>query len=71
MMLEIYVWSWLHLHPAHVRRKLARFLGLSALILLPLLAMNLALIHRGHSPLTPQMEIRPGQGYYPGTLAQE
>lgn len=60
-MLEIFVWSWLHLHPTHIRRVLARFLILSMLVLVPLVALNLSLIKRGHAPEVPSFNIAQGQ----------
>lgn len=60
-MLEVYVWSWMHLHPAHVRRVLTRLLLISILVLLPLLALNLSLIKRGHTPKTPSFNISESQ----------
>ncbi len=71
MVLEIYIWSWVHLHPASVRRTVTRLLGISAMILLPLLAMNLTLIKRGFSPQTPSREINLSQPYYPGDIRGE
>lgn len=71
MWVEIHVWSWLHLHPAYVRRKLARFLGLSIIILLPLLAVNLMMMKRGFMPQRPSLEINLGQAHYPGEISKE
>jgi hypothetical protein len=71
MMVEIYIWSWVHLHPAHVRRTLVRLLGISAIILLPLLALNLTLIKRGFTPQTPSLEINLSQTHYPGDVPGE
>ena len=68
MMLELYVWAWLHLHPVHVRRVLARFLLMSALILVPLLALNISLVKRGFSPQTPSREINLSQSTQPGDV---
>ncbi len=71
MLVEIYIWSWIHLHPTHVRRKLARFLALSAIILLPLLALNLTLVKRGFMPQKPSLEINLSQTNYPENTSEE
>ena len=72
MMLELYVWSWLHLHPHHVLKQTAKFIGLSVLILLPLLAMNVALVKRGMSLKSPSFEINMSQSDYPaGDIPQD
>lgn len=71
MLVEIYIWSWIHLHPTHVRKKLARFLVLSAVILLPLLALNLTMVKRGFMPQKPSPEINLSQTHYPGDIPEE
>ncbi len=71
MMLELYVWSWMHLHPGHVLKTLGRFLLLSVLILLPLFALNRAIIQRGFMPDMPSREIHLSKDLYPGDVAGE
>jgi hypothetical protein len=71
MLIDIYVWSWIHLHPVHVRRVITRFLLLSALILAPLLLLNITLVKRGFSPQTPSLEINLNQANYPGDSAEQ
>lgn len=57
MTLEAYIWCWVHLHPGYLLRKLAKFLGLAALILIPLLYVNVELIKRGMKVDSPSFEI--------------
>ena len=56
MLLEIYIWSWINLHHRHLARRLTQLAVMSALILLPLLALNVVMIKRGFVP------DRPGPG---------
>lgn len=50
MVLEFFLWCWLHLYPTPIRRALTRLLILSMLVLVPLVALNLSLVKRGHTP---------------------
>lgn len=58
MYLEAYIWCWVHLHPGYLLRKLAKFMGLAALILIPLFYANLELVKRGFVPKPPSFEIQ-------------
>lgn len=57
MLLEIYIWSWINLHPRHLARRLTQLAVMSALILLPLLALNVVMVKRGFVPDRPGLEI--------------
>ena len=40
MVLEVYIWSWIHLHPRSIAKQLLKFLGIS--ILIPGLTIDLS-----------------------------
>lgn len=66
MLLECYIWCWIHLHPGYVLRKLAKLLGLAALVLLPLLYLNVDMARKGFTPVSPSTELhvdKPETGY--------
>lgn len=70
MLLELFIWSWVNLHPDHVRRQAIKFLIFSVLILLPLIVINLQIGSRGFTPALPSFIIEagepvPGNGDYP------
>ncbi len=58
MYLEAFIWSWVHLHPGYMLRKTAKFLGLAALVLIPLFYSNVYLIKQGHKPTSPSLHIQ-------------
>jgi hypothetical protein len=57
MFVEIFVWSWINLHPIHLLKKSAVLLGLAALVLLPLIYVNIDLIKKGFRPASPSFNI--------------
>ncbi|WP_125469012.1 hypothetical protein [Methylomagnum ishizawai] len=57
MYLEAFIWSWVHLHPGYLLRQTAKFLGLAALILLPLFLSNIYLVKQGFTPTAPSFHI--------------
>lgn len=61
MLLETYIWCWIHLHPGHVLRTVAKLLGLAALVLLPLFFLNVHMVKMGFTPQRPSFEIRVSQ----------
>jgi hypothetical protein len=61
MLLEIYVWSWLHLHPVHALRRTVKLLGISLLVLGPLIYANIALAQNGSKLSLPTFVIEAGQ----------
>ena len=66
MLFECYIWCWIHLHPGHVLRKLAKLFGLAALVLIPLLYLNVDMARKGFMPLPPSTEVhapKPIAGY--------
>lgn len=69
MVLEVYIWSWIHLHPRSIARQLLKFLGISILILGPLLALNVALVQRGLHTEIPGLTIDLSASSTPGDLA--
>lgn len=71
MKVEIFVWSWMNLHPHHVLKQTAKFLGIALLVLVPLLALNVALVKRGFVHDKPGLEINLSQSTYPGDTPPE
>jgi hypothetical protein len=70
MYLETFIWCWIHMHPHHVMRRLATFLALATLVLIPLLYVNVGLVRKGHQLRAPSLEIQaapnmPGEYYLP------
>ena len=61
MLLEAYIWTWMNLHPIHAIKTLARLTGLAALIILPLLALNVNLVRNGFRPTPPRPELQISQ----------
>jgi hypothetical protein len=61
MYLEAFIWCWVHLHPGYLLRTLAKRLGLAALILIPLIYINVDLVKRGFKPSTPSIELQVSQ----------
>jgi hypothetical protein len=61
MSLEAFIWCWINLHPIHVLRTLAKLLGLAALILIPLLYVNVDLARQGFKPTPPRLELQVSQ----------
>jgi hypothetical protein len=57
MFFECYTWCWIHLHPGHVLRTLAKLFGLAALVLIPLLYLNVDMARKGFTPLSPNTEL--------------
>ncbi len=57
MHLELYIWTWIHLHPRHVMRRLTFLLGISILILGPLLYLNVSMVRKGFELVKPGLEI--------------
>ncbi|MGI9211683.1 MAG: hypothetical protein ACR2HF_04355 [Methylococcaceae bacterium] len=60
MWLELFVWAWINLHPEHVKRRALLFLGLGALILMPLFIINMQMSTRGFKPSLPSFSIEAG-----------
>jgi hypothetical protein len=58
MYLEAYIWCWIHLHPGYLLRQTAKFLGLAALILVPLFYSNVYLAKQGFTPSSPSLHIQ-------------
>ncbi len=58
MYLETFIWSWVHLHPGYIFRRLMRFLGLAALVLIPLFYSNVYLTKQGFKPSSPSLELQ-------------
>ncbi|TSA04619.1 MAG: hypothetical protein D4R76_02365 [Methylococcus sp.] len=71
MVLEVYIWSWIHLHPRSIAKHLLKLLGISILILGPLFALNVALVQRGLQPATPGLTIDLSGSSYPGDVSLE
>jgi hypothetical protein len=65
MVLEIYIWSWIHLHPGHLLRKTAKYLGLAALVLIPLFYSNIYLIRQGFKPTPPSLHMQASSEQFP------
>jgi hypothetical protein len=61
MLLEAYIWCWINLHPFYVLRRVARLLGLAALIILPLLYVNADLVRKGFNISPPRTHIQASQ----------
>lgn len=61
MYLETFIWCWVHLHPGYLLRRLAKRLGLAALVLIPLIYINVDLVRKGFKPATPSMELQVSQ----------
>jgi hypothetical protein len=61
MYLETFIWCWIHLHPGYLLRKLAKLLGLAALVLIPLIYINVDLVKRGGKPAAPSIELQVSQ----------
>jgi uncharacterized membrane protein YGL010W len=63
MSLEFFIWCWIHLHPGHVLRTTAKLLGLAALVLIPLLFLNVHMLKMGFTPQRPSFEIQVSQSH--------
>jgi hypothetical protein len=61
MLLDAYVWCWINLHPIHMLRSAAKLLGLAALLLIPLLYLNVNLARNGFTPSPPRPELQISQ----------
>jgi hypothetical protein len=70
MLLKLYIWCWINLHPQYVLRRTAQFVGLSVLLLIPLLYLNLTIVQRGGAPTGPRFEINLSKFSPQGNLAQ-
>ena len=73
MALESFIWCWIHLHPYYVLQRLARLLLLAAMVLIPLLYINVDMVRKGFQLTPPKTEIqvaRPMPGDV-GTLEAE
>lgn len=51
----------MHLHPVHVMKQTAKMLGLSALILLPLLYLNVQFVRKGFKAAQPSFSLNAAQ----------
>jgi hypothetical protein len=63
MYLEAFLWCWVNWHPYYSTLKLAKLLAMAALILVPLLFVNVDLALKGHPPVTPRLELGAPQNY--------
>jgi hypothetical protein len=63
MYLEAFIWSWINLHPGFVLKKLAKLMALAALVLLPLLYINVDMARKGFAPAPPRMELQVAQPF--------
>lgn len=61
MYLETFIWCWIHLHPGHVLRTLAKLIGLAALVLIPLLYLHVDMLKKGFTPSRPSFSIQASQ----------
>ncbi|MBP1149946.1 MULTISPECIES: hypothetical protein [Methylocaldum] len=61
MVLEIYLWCWMHLEPRHAAKRGAKLLGLAVLVLAPLIYANVEMTGQGFKPSTPSLTIEVGQ----------
>jgi len=71
MVLEVYIWSWIHLHPRSIAKQLLKLVGISILILGPLLALNVTLVQRGLHTEIPGLTIDLSRSSTPGDFALE
>jgi len=71
MVLEVYIWSWINLHPRSIAKQILKFLGISILILGPLLALNVVLVQRGLHTEIPGLTIDLSGSSTPGDFALE
>jgi hypothetical protein len=70
MYLETFIWCWIHMHPYYVLRRLATLLALAAMVLGPLLYLNVDMVRKGHQIRAPSLQIQaapsmPGDVYLP------
>ncbi|MGZ8242336.1 hypothetical protein [Methylomagnum sp.] len=67
MYLEAFIWSWINLHPGFVLKKLAKLMALAALVLLPLLYINVDMARKGFTPTPPRLELQVAHEPIPGS----
>jgi hypothetical protein len=58
MTLEIFLWGWVHFHPVHSLKRGGRLLLIAAIILLPLLYMNVSLARQGFKISAPSFNLQ-------------
>jgi len=61
MVLEIYLWCWMHLEPRYAAKRGAKLLGLAVLALAPLIYVNIDMTRHGFKPSAPSLTIQVGQ----------
>jgi hypothetical protein len=61
MILEIYLWCWMHLEPRYAAKRGAKLLGLAVLALAPLIYVNIDMTRQGFKPAPPSLTIQVGQ----------
>lgn len=58
MVLEIYLWCWMHLEPRYAAKRGAKLLGLATLVLAPLIYVNIDIHRQGFKISAPSLMIQ-------------
>ncbi len=61
MVLEIYLWCWMHLEPRYAAKRGTRLFCLAIFALAPLIYVNLDISRQGFKPSAPSLTIQVGE----------